>query len=116
MKFVMTECIRFISPIRSSTAGTGVSSEALLRACGFNYNRHPVCFQQERISAYQAYGHLGAKLNQSPRFPTHNRTNVWLINANDAVFNLMAFPLIHVPLLTAQFLDHQQLPVRVIPQ
>lgn len=39
-----------------------------------------------------------------------------LIDADDAVFNLMTLPHIHVPLLAAEFLDHQQLPVKVIPQ
>jgi len=34
-----------------------------------------------------------------------------LIDADDAVFSLMTLPHIQVPLLAAEFLDHQQLPV-----
>ena len=57
------------------------------------------------------YYDLGTKLSWISRFTSHNRTNMRLIDADDAVFNLMTLPHIQVPLLATEFLDHQQLPV-----
>ena len=71
----------------------------------------PVSLHQESVTTHKTYYDLGTKLSWTSRFTSHNRTNMRLIDADDAVFNLMTLPHIQVPLLAAEFLDHQQLPV-----
>lgn len=63
------------------------------------------------IVAHKTNYDFCAKLYQTSCLPTHDGPDVGLVYTDDPVLYLVTFPVEHIPLLTAKFLNDQQFPV-----
>lgn len=66
---------------------------------------------QESVTFRHADSELCAELHSRLRFPAHDRPYMRLMDAHDAVFDLVRSRPIHVELLAVQFMNHQQITI-----